>query len=304
MEPKLSVIVPTFNNRKVLERCLDSWERFASDQPVEVIVIEDGCTDSTPDYLRARERSAWGRKCLRWVHENDVHQVRCNNRGFREANAPLFLVWDDDMFLEVDWFVPELIRTFEVYPEIGLLSLIRGLFVFPLKYPIVHWEDLHVPEHMVSTIGEAPLNWLRLVEVDIVIRPWVVRRACMDKVGPLDEAFCPIEWDEADLCFRIREAGWKVATHGYERLGAFVHLGSSTLGRVPSEKHQAKVLPNGKLFHERWQPTIRAEYPRQRRTWWRALSASSVPQLVKQASAFGWRKASRVMTQALAITDR
>jgi glycosyltransferase involved in cell wall biosynthesis len=127
---KLSVIIPTFNNRPILERCLDSWERFASDQPVELIVVEDGCKDDTSDYLKAREKTAWGRRFLHWVHENDVNQVRCNNRGFKEARSPLFLVWDDDMFLETRWFVPELIRTFGVYPEIGLLSLIRGLHVF------------------------------------------------------------------------------------------------------------------------------------------------------------------------------
>ena len=89
--PQLSVIIPTFNNQRVLERCLDSWERLAADQPVELIVIEDGCGDGTPDFLREREQSPWGRRYLRWVHENDVHQVRCNNRGFKEARAPLLL---------------------------------------------------------------------------------------------------------------------------------------------------------------------------------------------------------------------
>lgn len=296
MDPKLSVIIPTFNNQKVLERCLESWEKLASDQPVELIVIEDGCKDGTADYLRAKAETPWGKKFLRWVHENDVNQVKCNNRGFAEARAPLFLVWDDDMFLEVPWFVPELLRTFDAYPDIGLLSLIRGLFVYPLTKPIERWADLHLPEHMVTTIGQAPLNWLRLSEVDIVIRPWVVRRACIEKVGPLDEAFCPIEWDEADFAYRIREkGGWKIATYDYERLGAFTHLGSSTLGKMPSEKHQAMVLPNGKLFHERWQPTIRAQHPRERKTWWRMMLPESVPQLGKRAAQFGWNKAQRVL---------
>jgi len=292
--PELSVIIPTFNNLAVLKRCLDSWERHASSEPVELIVIEDGCKDGTAEYLRAREQTPWGRRFLRWVHENDVNQVRCNNRGFREARAGLFLVWDDDMFLEVDWFVPELIATFRKYPDIGLLSLIRGLNVFPLTRPIERWEDLHLAEHMVTSIGASPLNWLRLTEVDIVIRPWVVRRACIDKVGPLDEAFCPIEWDEADLAYRIRErGGWKVATHNYERLGTFTHLGSSTLGKMPNDKHKAMVLPNGKLFHQRWQDTIRSQHPRERLTWWRAMGVDSLPKLLTQAAESGWRKVRR-----------
>jgi glycosyltransferase involved in cell wall biosynthesis len=297
VSPELSVIIPTFNNLAVLRRCLESWKQYASDQPVELIVVEDGCKDGTADYLRELERTPWGQRFIRWVHEDDVNQLRCNNRGFREARAPLFLVWDDDMFLEVGWFVPELLATFRSYADLGLFSLIRGLHVFPLKKPLESWDDLHRLDHMVPTIGEAPLNWLRISEVDIVIRPWVVRRACIDKVGALDEAFCPIEWDEADLAYRVRErGGWKVATHNYERLGAFTHLGSSTLGKSLSEKYKAKILVNGRLFHERWQGVIRQQHPRSRRTWWRILPAKSMPKLVQRAAQFGLLKASRVLS--------
>ena len=109
--PALSVIIPTFNNLEVLKRCLASWEKYASDQPVELIVVEDGCKDGTQDYLREVSETPWGKEFLRWVHEDDVNQLKCNNRGFAEARAPLCLVWDDDMFLEVDWFVPELLDT-------------------------------------------------------------------------------------------------------------------------------------------------------------------------------------------------
>ena len=88
-----------------------------------------------------------------------------------------------------------------------------------------------------------------------MIRPWVVRRACLERVGLLDEAFRPTEWDEADLACRIREAGWKVATCGYERLGGYYHLGSTTIG-TPSQAYLDRVLKNGRLFHERWDATI------------------------------------------------
>jgi glycosyltransferase involved in cell wall biosynthesis len=301
--PELSVIIPTFNNLAVLRRCLESWERYASDQPVELIVVEDGCKDRTADYLREVEGTVWGKRFLRWVHEDDVNQLRCNNRGFREARAPLFLVWDDDMFLEVNWLVPELLATFNAYPDIGLLSLIRGLYVYPLKKPIERWEDLHLSEHMVPSIGEGPLNWVRLSEVDIVIRPWIVRRACLDKVGPLDEAFCPIEWDEADLACRIREqGGWKVATHDYERLGAFTHLGSSTLGKNLSAKYKSQILLNGRLFHQRWQDAIRQKHPRSRRSWWRIVAPESLPMLVQRAVQFGLLKARRTLSSVRSRT--
>ena len=228
MTPALSVVIATFNNLDILKRCLESWREFAADQPVELIVIEDGCRDQTPSYLDELSQTPWAQKFLRWYHEDDVHELMCTNRGFAEARAPLLMTWQDDMFLQCDWLVPELIANFK-HQDLGLLCLSRGLDCMPLDEPIEKYEDLLDERRLPGTIGSRPFNWFRLQEVDIVIRPWIVRRACIEKVGNLDEAYRPTEWDEADLCCRIRQAGWKVATHSYERVGAYAHMGSTTL---------------------------------------------------------------------------
>jgi GT2 family glycosyltransferase len=285
--PELSVVIPTFNNLAVLTQCLESWQELGADTPVELLVIEDGCKDQTPAYLERLSETRWGRRHLRWFHMDDAHELRCTNRGFAEARAPLAMTWQDDMFLRKPWFVPELIATFRAYPDLGLLCLTRGLDCFPLDEPVREWEDLHDPRRQRSTVGKPPLNWFQLTEVDIVIRPWVVRRECLEKVGPLDEAFVPTEWDEADLCFRIRRAGWRVATHAYERLGAYHHLGSTTLSQTMSEKYKRRVLHNGQLFHDRWDAVIRAQHPRSRRTWVRRTSARGWAHTVRQMARLG-----------------
>ncbi|MGE3706280.1 MAG: glycosyltransferase family 2 protein [Vicinamibacterales bacterium] len=288
--PILSVVIPTFNNVAVLTECLQSWEAHAGGQPVEVIVVEDGCRDATPAFLASRRETAWGRAHLRSIHLADLHELRCTNAGMREARGALMMAWQDDMFLEADWFVPELIATFEAYADLGLLCLSRGLNCYPLEDEIRTWEDLMDERRLASTIGPRPLNWFRIQEVDGVIRPWVVRRGCTNSVGLLDEAFVPTEWDETDLCFRIREAGWRIATHGYERLGAYRHLGSSTLGAL-SDKYKQGVLRNGRLFHDRWDATIRATAYRPRRTWWRRTSAAGWAWTVTRAArALGGRR--------------
>src|SRR5262245_18193630 len=263
--PALSIVMPTHNNEQVLHRAVDGWQRFGGDG-IELIVIEDGCSDGTAAYLARTQASEWGRAHLRWVHEDDSHELRCTNRGFSKARAPLIAAWQDDMFLQVPWFVPEAVATFATYPDLGLLGLSRGLQCVPCDDPIERWADLFDWKRLESTIGHGPANWVRLQEVDAVIRPWIVRRECLDRVGTLDEAFSPTEWDEADLAFRIREAGWKVATYGYERLGAYLHLGSTTVG-TPSERYKQNVLRNGRLFHARWDETIERDHARPRRTW-------------------------------------
>ena len=290
--PQLSIVVPTFNNVDVLRRCLDAWQRYGGDR-VELVVVEDGCRDGTVALLRSIEATEWGQRHLRWIHEEDGHELRCTNAGVRAARAPFVMAWQDDMFLRSSWLVPELLRTFERYPEIGLIALSRGLDCHPVDEPIVTYQDLVDWRRLPSTIGPAPWNWLRLQEVDVVIRPWVVRKACIDRVGPLDEAFRPTEWDEADLSFRLRGAGWLVATCGFERLGAYTHLGSTTLSKSPSAPYFARVLENGRLFHQRWDAAIRTGHARVRQTWWRRPTPRGLAATLKQMAAYGYTGARR-----------
>jgi GT2 family glycosyltransferase len=290
MNPSLSVIIPTFNGLDVLKQCLESWERVTHNQPVEILVIEDGCQDGTPQYLERLSKTEWGKEKLRWFHEDDVHELVSTNRGLTEARAPLMMAWQKDMLVKSDWFIPELISTLNRYPEIGLLSLSRGLLCIPLDEPIDRWEQSTDWRRLQSTIGKKPLNWFRLQEVDAVVRPWVVRRECIETVGMLDEVFRPTEWDEADLCFRIRKAGWKIAAHGYERLGAYYHLGSVTLGYNFTEQYKNRVVHNARLFHERWDEMILAEHGRRRRTWLRRATPGGWKATLRQMHNFSRRR--------------
>ncbi len=131
--PALSVVIPTFNNVAVLQRCLESWQAFADLAPVELVVIEDGCRDATADYLARQAASPWGQRHLRWCHEGNVHELCATNRGLREARAPLVMTWHDDMFLRGGWLVPEILDTFARRPELGLLCLSRGLVCRALR---------------------------------------------------------------------------------------------------------------------------------------------------------------------------
>lgn len=274
VRPALSVVVPTFNNEAVLRTCVESWRANAGDQPLEMIVVEDGCRDGTRAYLDQICTTPWGRSHVRSLHMDDAHELRCTNAGFAAARGGLIAAWQDDMFLSAPWLMPELIDVFERNPDIGLVGLNRGLNMLPVADPIRRWQDLLDWRRLQSTIGPFPWNWVCLQEVDSIIRPWVIRRECLDRVGALDEAFVPTEWDEADLAFRVRAAGWKVATCGYERLRAYTHLGSSTLGTL-SDGYKARVLANGLLFHERWDPEIARTHGRRRVTWRRPLSLAA-----------------------------
>jgi GT2 family glycosyltransferase len=249
-------------------------ERIAGGQQVEIIVIEDGCRDATPRFSKISR----ARNGARGICGAFTKVVFTSSAARIEDSAPLerdlVVAWQDDMFVRRKWLVSELVATFQKYDELGLLCLSRGLNCHPLDEPIVTWNDLIDGRRLRARSVRRRSTGSALEEVDAVIRPWIVRKPFLEAVGYLDEAFVPTEWDEADLCFRIRQAGWKVATHGYERVGAYSHLGSTTISRGFTESYKQRVLRNGRLFHERWDDVIRYQAARQRRRWWRRTSAA------------------------------
>lgn len=107
----VSVVIPTYNRRHPLERCLQalvgqSWTHF------EIIVVDDCSSDSTAEAIRqwASQHPSLAIKCL----ENDTNMGAnaSRNRGIQEAVGPLVAFLDSDCVPEPDW-LESLIGAFE-----------------------------------------------------------------------------------------------------------------------------------------------------------------------------------------------
>lgn len=112
--PLVSVIIPTFNGAEFLPAALDSI--LAQSYPnIEVVVIDDGSTDGTPEVL---ER--YGDK-IRYRRQKNRGVASARNAGFRLARGDLLALMDSD-----DVCLPERIAAqvacFGQMPDIVLCS--------------------------------------------------------------------------------------------------------------------------------------------------------------------------------------
>lgn len=98
---ELSVVIPTFNRAGYLERCLDALAaQSAPAGSFEVVVVDDGSTDGTPDLL-SRYAAPFA---LRVQRQENCGQATARNRGVELAAAPVCLFIDDDIVV-----APELV---------------------------------------------------------------------------------------------------------------------------------------------------------------------------------------------------
>jgi glycosyltransferase involved in cell wall biosynthesis len=61
MAPVCSVVIPSYNGRRLLTTCLASIERHRpEDVPIEVIVADDASTDETASWLSSKMSASVG----------------------------------------------------------------------------------------------------------------------------------------------------------------------------------------------------------------------------------------------------
>jgi glycosyltransferase involved in cell wall biosynthesis len=93
----ISVIIPTFNRRTKVVRAIKSVLGQTHDH-VEIIVVDDGSTDGTVEYLKKNFHNRI--KCLCLPHSGNPNSAR--NRGIESARGTYIAFLDSD-----DWYLPE-----------------------------------------------------------------------------------------------------------------------------------------------------------------------------------------------------
>src|SRR3989338_1203465 len=109
----ISVIIPAYNVRKTIDRCLRSlWGQTYKN--FEVIVVNDGSKDGTRGKLEMAKR-AWGER-MRIVHQQNQGAPAARNRGAKEAKGEYLIFCDADIVMEPDCLL-KMLHILEAHPK-------------------------------------------------------------------------------------------------------------------------------------------------------------------------------------------
>lgn len=166
MKPSISVITPSYNQGRFIERTLQSV--LNQSVPFEYVVFDGASSDETLDVLRKYENS------IRWVSEPDQGQAHAVNKGLQAATGEI-IAWlnSDDVYLEGAF--ERILDFFESNPDV---DVVYG------KAWYVDADDRINGEYKTEE-----WNLERLKEVCFICQPAAFfRRRMVEKFGLLDES--------------------------------------------------------------------------------------------------------------------
>ena len=214
---RLSVIIVNYNVKYFLEQALFSVKKAFSSLEDEIIVVDNNSVDGSVEMVQERFPE---------VHiianKNNHGFSYANNQGIQIANGRYILLLNPDTVVEEDTFEKTL-AFMEAHPEAGGLGvkMIDGSGKFlpeskrGLPTPLVAFFKVFglsafFPKS--KFFGRYHLGFLdkeKTHEVEILSGAcMLIRKAVLDKIGLLDEAFF-MYGEDIDLSYRIVLAGYK-----------------------------------------------------------------------------------------------
>ena len=181
---KCSIIVPTAFDKceELLKPCIESIIKYTDLDETEVIVVSNGTTDDTDDYVRSLQNPHELNQNIRLVtFSKALGYPAAVNAGIEAARGEFVIPFNNDNILLEQ-------------PKNSWLDILLAPFDDP---------KVAITGPMKEFCPWAEMQFILFFCV-------MIRKAAMDAVGMLDEIFTPGIGEDTDWCCRAQIAGWKI----------------------------------------------------------------------------------------------
>jgi GT2 family glycosyltransferase/2-polyprenyl-3-methyl-5-hydroxy-6-metoxy-1,4-benzoquinol methylase/glycosyltransferase involved in cell wall biosynthesis len=244
VEPRVSVIVLTYNNLALTQRCLQCLTD-ASDYPnLELIIVDNASTDGSRGWLREFAEKHPGVQLI--LNDRNLGFAAGNNIGLRQATGEFLVLLNNDTQVTHGW-VRTMLKHFRRNPRLGMLGPVTNNIGNEAKIDI----EYATPQEMAERAAEFTLRHgghlhpLRTAAFFCVM----LRAAVFQQVGGLCEDFGIGFFEDDDYCRRVEAAGWEIACAD----DVFVHHElSASFGTLPDAERQRLFEQNLRLYESKW----------------------------------------------------
>jgi len=229
---EISIIIPVFNQLRFTQACLASLQENQGTERFEVIVVDDCSADGTAEAVALMPGVVYMR------NETNSGFIASCNRGAEKARGNYLTFLNNDTLVRDGW-LSALVGTFAEEPQAGVVG---SKLVYPdgrlQEAGGIIWQDASGWNYGKFDDASKPeYNYLR--EVDYCsAAALMIPKALFRDVGGFDSRYAPAYYEDTDLAFKVRRAGYKVL---YQPLSEVIHYEGATGGTdlaSGTKKHQ------------------------------------------------------------------
>jgi GT2 family glycosyltransferase len=250
---RVSFLIPLYNCLPLTQAMLASLQAtIPAGLDHEIILIDDGSTDGTRDWLRTLSAARAHSHLHVILNDRNLGYAAANNRAAAAATGDFLVLLNNDLVLTPRWLEPMLAAHASFDSRAGIIGNVqRAVATGELDHAGILINAKGKPVHRRDLPPFAPaVNIVPAVTGACLL----IQRALWQTLGGFDTAFVN-GGEDVDLCLRARKSGYITAVA--QRSAIFHHVSSSP-GRKRRDEQNSRLLATRwrheltRLTHRAW----------------------------------------------------
>lgn len=193
-----SVVVPTYNRKPILEKCLramerQQWTEANNIQGYEVVLVDDGSTDGTVAWLQSNQAEFPHVKLLQQDHQGPA---AARNLGVERATGDTIIFIDSDLVVTENFLQAHADKLTQGEKELGS----DRLFTYGSVINTANFDDPTAEPYKLTDFSAAYFATGNVA----IARKW------LDQAGLFDTRFQLYGWEDLELGVRLKQLGLKL----------------------------------------------------------------------------------------------
>jgi len=243
-EALTSIVILTYNGFEYTRRCIESIRAFTH-TPYELIVVDNGSTDGTVDYLKSQ-------KDIKLIQNKTNRGFAVgNNQGIEASKGDFIVLLNNDTVVTDGWLI-RLLQGFRLSPKVGMVgpksNYVQNLLQEEKNVPYENMEEMQAFAEKFSRKNKN-VYWTTTKLVGFCL---VMKREVVESIGLLDESFGLGNFEDDDYCVRARKAGYYLVVAG----DVFIHHYGNRSFKENKISYEKMMRENLRKFREKWKNDV------------------------------------------------